>query len=66
MWPIYRTAPIAVFYSAMLLNKFEPHSQLGHNQKDLCLAINMADKIDQPLHVSEATNDVGLLVPCHK
>ena len=42
--------------------KFDPHFPLQHQQKDLRLAICMADTVDQPLHVGAAANEVGLQV----
>ncbi len=39
-------------------SKFETNFPLQHQQKDLRLAINMADSVDQPLHVGSAANEV--------
>ena len=44
--------------SAIMSGKFEAQFPLQHQQKDLRLAINMADSIDQPLHVGAAANEV--------
>ena len=48
----------ALFYSAMILSKFEACSQLTHLQKDLHLAIDMADFFDQALPVTASVNEV--------
>jgi len=36
----------------------EPSCKLQTLQKDLRLAINMSDSVDQPLHVGAAVNEV--------
>ena len=41
--------------------KWEPNFPLQHQQKDLRLAIQMADSVDQPLHVAAAANEVNLI-----
>ena len=52
----------------MALSKInEPSCKLQTLQKDLRLAINMSDCIDQPLHVGAAVNEVavfGLKIVC--
>ncbi len=40
-------------------SKFETNFPLQHQQKDLRLAIDMADSVDQPMHVIAAANEVG-------
>jgi len=48
----------------MALSKIsEPGCKLQTLQKDLRLAINMSDAVDQPLHVGAAVNEV-LLAHC--
>lgn len=42
-----------------MMSRFEPQFPLQHQQKDLRLSINMADSVDQPLHVATATNEVS-------
>ena len=43
----------------MALSKIsEPSCKLQTLQKDLRLAINMSDSVDQPLHVGAAVNEV--------
>ncbi len=44
---------------AMVLNKYnEPHCRLHLAQKDLKLAINLSESVDQPMHVGAAVNEV--------
>ncbi len=42
-------------------SKFETNFPLQHQQKDLRLAIDMADNCDQPMYVVAAANEVALL-----
>lgn len=45
--------------TAMLLSSYsEPHCKLHSCQKDLRLAVNMSDMVDQPLHVGAAVNEL--------
>ncbi len=39
-------------------SKFETNFPLQHQQKDLRLAIDMADYVDQPMYVVSAANEV--------
>ena len=49
--------------SDMIRNKIaEPSCKLQVMQKDLRLAINMSDNVDQPLHVSSAVNEVCMIL----
>ncbi len=44
---------------AMVLSSYnEPQCKLYSCQKDLRLAVNMSDTVDQPLHVGSAVNEV--------
>ena len=48
-----------VFPVAMVNSKFsEAHSKLQSLQKDVRLAVNMSDSVDQPLHVGAAVNEL--------
>jgi len=50
------------FCVEMVLSKIsEPSCKLQTLQKDLRLAINMSDSVDQPLHVGAAVNEVSAL-----
>jgi len=45
--------------SAMVNSKFsEPNSKLQNLQKDIRLAVNLSDTVDQPLHVGGAVNEL--------
>ncbi len=44
--------------SAIMNSKFETNFPLQHQQKDLRLAIDMADNCDQPMYVVAAANEV--------
>jgi 3-hydroxyisobutyrate dehydrogenase-like beta-hydroxyacid dehydrogenase len=44
--------------NAIMSSKFETNFPLQHQQKDLRLCINMADAVDQPLHVTSAANEL--------
>jgi len=47
----------------MALNTInEPSCKLQTLQKDLRLAINMSDTVDQPLHVGAAVNEVVVIL----
>lgn len=48
----------------MILSKFETDNPLMHAQKDLRLAVNMADWAEQPLHVTSAANEVFFGASC--
>ena len=51
---------LLLFVSAMLSSHYNnPHCKLQVHQKDLRLAVNMSDSVDQPLHVGSAVNEVG-------
>ena len=39
----------------------DAHYKLHICQKDLRLAVNMSDSVDQPLHVSAAVNEVTMV-----
>ena len=39
-------------------SKFETNFPLQHQQKDLRLAIDMADSVDQPMYVISSANEV--------
>ena len=46
--------------SAMVKARFsDPHCRLHLCQKDLRLAVNMSDAVEQPLHVASAVNEVS-------
>ena len=45
--------------SAILNQKYDPHFPLQHQQKDLRLALQLGDKVEQPLYVAAATNEVS-------
>ncbi len=46
---------------AMILSKYnEPNCRLHLAQKDLKLAINLSESVDQPMHVGAAVNEVCL------
>ena len=42
----------------MLLSKFDTEMKLHGQQKDLRLAVDLADSVDQPLHVTASANEV--------
>jgi 3-hydroxyisobutyrate dehydrogenase-like beta-hydroxyacid dehydrogenase len=45
--------------AAMILSKYnEPHCRLHLAQKDLKLAINLSESVDQPMHVGAAVNEL--------
>ena len=46
------------FFSAILANKFPPAFPLKYQQKDMRLALALADQVEQPLPVSAAVNEV--------
>ncbi|GAB1604445.1 putative oxidoreductase GLYR1 isoform X1 [Argonauta hians] len=43
---------------AILNNKHDPHFPLQHQQKDLRLALELGDKVEQPLYVAAAANEL--------
>ena len=45
-----------------MMSRFEPQFPLQHQQKDMRLSINMADSVDQPLHVATAVNEVSVFL----
>ena len=51
-----------LFCSAMMLSKFEACSQLRHLQKDMRLAVDMADLFDQSLPVAASVNEVCVVL----
>ena len=44
-------------------SKFETNFPLQHQQKDLRLAIDMADSVDQPMYVISSANEVWIATP---
>lgn len=46
-------------FSAILSQRYDPHFPLQHQQKDLRLALLLGDKVEQPLYVASAANEVG-------
>lgn len=44
----------------MLLGHFEPTFHLKHLQKDVQLVMDLANSIDQPMHVTGAVNEVRI------
>lgn len=47
-------------FSAILNGKYDPHFPLQHQQKDLRLALQLGDKVEQPLYIAAAANEVSL------
>ena len=47
------------YFSAILNQKYDPHFPLMHQQKDLRLALLLGDKVEQPLYVASAANEVS-------
>ena len=46
-------------FSAILNQKYDAHFPLQHQQKDLRLVLLLGDKVEQPLYVASAANEVG-------
>ena len=42
----------------MFMSQFDSRFPLRHQQKDMRLAIGMADEVEQPLHVTASANEV--------
>lgn len=47
-------------FSAILSQRYDPHFPLQHQQKDLRLALLLGDKVEQPLYVASAANEVNM------
>ena len=45
-------------FTAILNQKYDPHFPLQHQQKDLRLALQLGDKVEQPLYITAAANEV--------
>lgn len=58
----YFTFLMVFFFSAILNQKYDPHFPLQHQQKDLRLVLQLGDKVEQPLYVAAATNEVSTTV----
>ncbi|XP_071087498.1 cytokine-like nuclear factor N-PAC isoform X5 [Haliotis cracherodii] len=43
---------------AMVNGKFDPHFPLQHQQKDLRLVLGLGDRVEQPLYVASAANEM--------
>lgn len=43
---------------AIMNNKHDPHFPLQHQQKDLRLALDLGDRVEQPLYVAAAANEL--------
>lgn len=43
---------------AILSQRYDPHFPLQHQQKDLRLALLLGDKVEQPLYVASAANEL--------
>ncbi|XP_060557581.1 uncharacterized protein LOC132717987 isoform X2 [Ruditapes philippinarum] len=51
--------PTIVHKSQAILNqKYDPHFPLQHQQKDLRLALQLGDKVEQPLYIAAAANEL--------
>lgn len=46
--------------AAILNQKYDPHFPLQHQQKDLRLALQLGDKVEQPLYIAAAANEVTI------
>ncbi|XP_046363125.1 putative oxidoreductase GLYR1 isoform X4 [Haliotis rufescens] len=44
--------------NAMVNGKFDPHFPLQHQQKDLRLVLGLGDRVEQPLYVASAANEM--------
>ena len=49
---------ILLVFTAILNQKYDPHFPLQHQQKDLRLALQLGDKVEQPLYIAAAANEV--------
>ncbi|KAL3878962.1 hypothetical protein ACJMK2_031286 [Sinanodonta woodiana] len=53
------SCPTVIHKSQAILNqKYDPHFPLQHQQKDLRLALQLGDKVEQPLYVAAAANEL--------
>ncbi|XP_063415180.1 cytokine-like nuclear factor N-PAC [Mytilus trossulus] len=53
------SCPTVIHKSQAILNqKYDPHFPLMHQQKDLRLALLLGDKVEQPLYVASAANEL--------
>ncbi|OWF45280.1 putative oxidoreductase GLYR1 isoform X2 [Mizuhopecten yessoensis] len=53
------SCPTIIHKSQAILNqKYDPHFPLVHQQKDLRLALLLGDKVEQPLYVAAAANEL--------
>ncbi|XP_060080082.1 uncharacterized protein LOC132559473 isoform X5 [Ylistrum balloti] len=53
------SCPTIIHKSQAILNqKYDPHFPLMHQQKDLRLALMLGDKVEQPLYVAAAANEL--------
>ncbi|KAK6172506.1 hypothetical protein SNE40_016142 [Patella caerulea] len=43
---------------AIMNGKYDPHFPLQHQQKDLRLALGLGDRVEQPLHMASAANEM--------
>ncbi|XP_053400318.1 cytokine-like nuclear factor N-PAC isoform X1 [Mercenaria mercenaria] len=51
--------PTVIHKSQAILNqKYDPHFPLQHQQKDLRLALQLGDKVEQPLYIAAAANEL--------
>ncbi|XP_052794236.1 uncharacterized protein LOC128227590 isoform X2 [Mya arenaria] len=51
--------PAIIHKSQAILNqKYDPHFPLQHQQKDLRLALQLGDKVEQPLYIAAAANEL--------
>ncbi|KAL5012099.1 hypothetical protein ScPMuIL_010650 [Solemya velum] len=53
------SCPTVIHKSQAILNqKYDPHFPLQHQQKDLRLALQLGDKVEQPLYVAASANEL--------
>lgn len=53
------SCPTVIHKSQAILNqKYDPHFPLQHQQKDLRLVLLLGDKVEQPLYVASAANEL--------
>lgn len=69
MWGVVRRVmywllTCVLYFSAMVNGKFDPHFPLQHQQKDLRLVLGLGDRVEQPLYVASAANEVTNSVLC--
>ncbi|XP_069129236.1 cytokine-like nuclear factor N-PAC [Argopecten irradians] len=56
---MYLSCPTIIHKSQAILNqKYDPHFPLVHQQKDLRLSLLLGDKVEQPLYVAAAANEL--------